>query len=133
MLTPVLSKVAEDYVVEDFVKPAVFAKVDPHQFGTVPRTCTTHALESMVHSWLWATDGNGATVRKLLLDFRKAFDVIDFHLLLQKLLGFDLRDNIIAWIVDFITGLGHRLKLHECYSEWCSLPSGVPQGNTLCT
>ena len=62
-LTPVLSKVAEDYVVEDFVKPAVLEKVDRRQFGTIPGTCTTHALVSMVHSWLCATDGNGATVR----------------------------------------------------------------------
>ena len=76
-LTPVLSKVAENYVVEDFVKPAVLEKVDRRQFGTIPGTCTTHALVSMVHSWLCATDGNGATVRTILLDFRKAFDLID--------------------------------------------------------
>ena len=34
-LTPVLSKLSEDYVVEDFVKPAVLAKVDRRQLGTV--------------------------------------------------------------------------------------------------
>ena len=50
-LTAILSKVAEDYVVEGFLKPAVLKKVDPQQFGTVPRSNTTHALISMLHSW----------------------------------------------------------------------------------
>ena len=35
-LTPVLSKLTEDFVVDRYVKPAVLAKVDPRQFGTVP-------------------------------------------------------------------------------------------------
>ncbi|EDO35721.1 predicted protein, partial [Nematostella vectensis] len=68
-LTPILSKVAEDFVVENHVKPAVLAKVDPRQFGTVPGSSTTEALISMVHSWHQATDGNGATVRVVLFDF----------------------------------------------------------------
>ena len=42
-LTAILSKVAEDYVVEGFLKPAVLKKVDPQQFGTVPRSNTNHA------------------------------------------------------------------------------------------
>ena len=118
-------------MVEDFVKTAVLEKVDRRQFGTIPGTCTTHALVSMVHSWLCATDGNGATVRTILLDFRKAFDVIDHHLLVQKMLCFYLPHNIVAWIVDFITDRRQRVKLQDCYSEWCSVPSGVPQGTIL--
>ena len=43
-LTPILSKIAEDYVVEEYVKPAVLKKIDPRQFGTIPNSCTTHAL-----------------------------------------------------------------------------------------
>lgn len=82
-LTPILSKVAEDYVVEEFLKPAVLKKVDPQQFGTVPGSSTTYALISMLHSWNSSTDGNGATVRVVLFDFRKAFDLIDHHILVQ--------------------------------------------------
>jgi hypothetical protein len=43
-LTPVLSKVAEEYVVGCFVKPAVLKKVDPQQFGTLPGLNTTYML-----------------------------------------------------------------------------------------
>ena len=41
-LTPVLSKVTEEYVVECFLKPAVVKKADPHQFGTLPGLNTTY-------------------------------------------------------------------------------------------
>ena len=77
-LTPILSKMSEDYVVDTYVKPAVLKY---QQFGVVPKSSTTHSLISMLHSWLESTDGNGATSRAVLFDFRKAFDLIDHHVL----------------------------------------------------
>ena len=65
-LTPVLSKLAEDFVVDLYVNTAVLAKVDPRQLGTVPGSSTSEALVSMIHAWNSATDGNGATVRVVL-------------------------------------------------------------------
>ncbi|KAL9951259.1 hypothetical protein ACROYT_G043895 [Oculina patagonica] len=62
-LTPILSKLAEEFIVDRYIKPAVLAKVDPRQFGTVPSSSTTEALISMIHEWNSATDGDGATVR----------------------------------------------------------------------
>ena len=131
-LTPVLSKVAEDFVVESFLKPVVLAKVDVRQFGTVPGSSTTQALISMVHSWLSATDGNGATVRTILFDFRKACDLIDHQILVQKLISYDLPSGIIDWIVDFLSCRRQRVKLsQDCYSKWGAIPSGVPHGTKL--
>ena len=43
-ITRVLSKVAEEFVVKQYVKPAAFVKVDPRQFGTTPGSNTTEAL-----------------------------------------------------------------------------------------
>lgn len=86
----------------------------------------------MVHSWLSATDGNGATVRTILFDFRKAFDLIDHQILVQKLISYDLPSGIIDWIVDFLSCRRQRVKLsQDCYSEWGAIPSGVPQGTKL--
>ena len=84
-------------MVEGFLKPAVLKKVDPQQFGTVPRSNTTHALISMLHLWNNSTDGNGATTRVLLFDFGKAFDLIDHHILVEKLLTYDIPYGITAW------------------------------------
>ena len=102
-LTPVLSKLTEDFVVDRYVKPAVLAKVDPRQFGTVPGSNTSEALVSMIHTWNSATDGNGATVRVLLFEFKKAFDLIDHRILVGKLCSCDIPDPVISWIIDFLT------------------------------
>ncbi len=42
------------------------------------------ALISMVHKWLYETDGTGSVVRVLLFDFRKAFDLIDHTILVDN-------------------------------------------------
>ena len=63
-LTACLSKVAEECVVVDYVKPAALTVLDPNQYGAVPNSSTTQALIHMVHHWSKETDGNGATVIK---------------------------------------------------------------------
>jgi hypothetical protein len=84
-LTPIISKIAEAFTLEDFVKPVVLQRIDPNQFGTIPKSSPTYALLSMLHSRNDSTDGNGATVRVILFDFKKAFDLIDHGLLVAKL------------------------------------------------
>ena len=75
---------------EDFVKPVVLRRIGPNQFGTIPRSSTTYALLSMLHSWNGSTDGNDATARVILFDFKKAFDLIDHSLLVAKLHTYNL-------------------------------------------
>ena len=131
-LTPILSKVAEDFVVESFVKPAVMKQIDSKQFGTIPHSSTTHALISMIHTWNRQTDGNGSAVSVVFFDFKKAFDLIDHSILLEKLMTFDILHSIIKWIVDFLTDRKQRFKLcQECFGEWGAVPAGVPQGTKL--
>ena len=89
-LTPILSKVGEEFVVDGYIKPAVLAKIDQNQYGTVPNSSTVHALISMLHNWYKNTDGNGSTVRVVLFDFRKAFDLIDHAILMAKLTDYEL-------------------------------------------
>ena len=131
-LTPCLSKVAEDCVVVDYVKPAVLQILDPNQYGAVPKSSTTQALIHMVHHWSKETDGNGATVRVTLFDYQKAFDLIDHKILVSKLCKVSIPTRIINWLTDFLSHRFQRIKLSEgCYSEWGSVPSGVPQGTKL--
>ena len=119
-------------MVDRYVKPAVLAKVDPRQFGTVPGSNTSEAIVSMIHTWNSATDGNGATVRVLLFEFKKAFDLIDHRILVGKLCSCDIPDPVISWIIDFLTSRKQRVKLgHDCFSEWGVVPAGVPQGTKI--
>jgi hypothetical protein len=131
-LTAIVSKVAEEFVVENYVKPAVLKKIDSNQYVAIPNSTTTIALLSMLQSWNKATDGNGAAVRVLLLDFKKAFDLIDHHLLVEKLRLFDIPKWVLNWIVDFLSGRKQRVKLkYDCFSGRELEPAGVPQGDKV--
>ena len=59
--------------------------------------------------------------------------IIDHRILdVKKLCRLTLPTRIINWIIDFLSNLSQRIKLSEgCYSEWGSVPSGVPQGTKL--
>lgn len=131
-LTPVLSKVAEEFVVAEYLRPSILKKIGDNQFGAVPKSSTTHALISMVHSWAKHTDGTGSTIRVVLFDYRNAFDLIDYELLAGKLLALDMPVGVSFWIIDFLTDRTQRVKLGEdCLSECRNVPAGVPQGTKL--
>ena len=127
-LAPIRSKLAEDYVVKDFVKSGVLKKVDINQFGTIPNSCRTHALVAMLDSWCHNTDGTGSTVRVILFDFKKEFDLIDHWILCEKLQKFDLLGWTVDWIRDVLTDREQGVKLsQDCYSEWGQVPPGCFQ------
>ena len=131
-LTLILSKVGEEFVVDGYIKPAVLAKIDQNQYGTVPNSSTVHVLISILHNWYKNTDGNGSTVRVVLFDFKKAFDLIDHAILMAKLTDYELPPWVLDWIADFLTDRKQRVKLaHDCCSDWGSVRAGVPQGTKL--
>ena len=131
-LTPILSKIAEEFVVENHVKPAILAKIQRNQFGAIPKSSTIHALISMVNNWAKNTDGNGATTRVVLFDFRKAFDLIDHNILASKIATLNIPHKIECWIIDFLKHRKQRVKLAQnCKSEWRDIPAGVRQGTKL--
>ena len=92
-----------------------------------------YGLNCMLHNWSINTDGNGATLRTILFDYRKALDFIDHEILIRKLrTKCKLPVSITNWMVDFLSDRSQRIKLAaECFSEWGSVPSGVPQGTKL--
>ena len=125
-LIAVLSKVAEEFVVEERLKLAILKKIGENQYGAIPNSSTTQALISMVYSWTKYTDGTGSTVRVVLFDYRKAFDLIDHTLLVRKLLTLDIPYGIICWVIDFLKNRQQRVKAErECMSEWRNTPAGV--------
>jgi len=94
-LTPAISKITEEFVVSDFIKPAVLEIADCNQYGAVPGSSTVMVLISMFHKWLELIDGTGSDVRVLLFDFR-----IDHTKLVNKLKLMSLPISIINWIIN---------------------------------
>ena len=55
-LTSCISKVGEEFIVSNYIAPAILKIIDPNQYGAIPKSSTTQALISMIHQWSKATD-----------------------------------------------------------------------------
>ena len=119
---------AVGFVIDQELKPLVLECMDPNQFGFIPDSCTTFALISMLHHWFEASDGTGAHVRAALLDYKKAFDLVDHNLLIAKLFSLGAKPIIVNWVADFLRDRYQRVKLNfDCFSDFKPVPAGNPQ------
>ena len=129
-LTPTLSKTCEQFVT-DWLLEYIKEKIDRRQFGSLKNSSTTHALLSFVHHLLYETDTSKTAERVFLLDFSKAFDLIDHNILLYKLYEMKVPATITNWIRSFLFERKQRVKIANCVSNWQTLNGGVPQGTVL--
>ena len=131
-LTPILSKLAEEFVINEHLKPEVLEVLDSNQFGVIPGSTTSQVLIKMMHKWTEATDENEASFRVVLFNYQKAFNFVDHTILLSKLKLLRLPTTTLNWIIDFLSDRKQRVKLgKDCFSEWGNVPAGVPQGTKL--
>jgi len=105
-VTPILSRIAEKFIVKHFIRPAIprYAVLD--QFAFKPSGSTTCALVGLQHHVTYLLETN-SYVRCLIIDFSKAFDTIDHSVLLSKFSSFGLPANILNWIIDFLILRSH--------------------------
>ena len=68
-------------------------------------------------------------VRCLMLDFSKAFDVVDHAILLEKLSTLSVPDVAINWFISFFTERKQYLKINGKLSLQQSINSGIDQGS----
>ena len=120
-------------MIENYLRPAILRVIDINQYGATLNSSTALPLISMLHHWHTNTDGDGATIRTILFDYKKAFHLIDHSMLIEKLSRLDLpRLSVLNWIIDFLSNRFQRVKLSDqYYSEWKSVPASVPQGTKL--
>jgi len=102
-VTPLPSRVAERILVRKWLLPAIPTDMLADQFGFRPSGSTQCALTNMIHHVTTMLE-NCDFVRCLMIDFSRAFDVVDHPVLLAKLSQLDLPECIQNWIVSFLIG-----------------------------
>ena len=100
------------------------------QSGFRPQHSCETALLSMVDSWLDVLD-NGKLVGLLLVDFKKAFDLVDHEILLAKLKIYGINEATASWFKSYLAQRQQLVSIGEVKSELKSITCGVPQGSIL--
>ena len=73
----------------------------------------------------------GLNVDVVYLDFAKAFDKVDFNIVLQKIRNLGIGGNLYSWIESFLTNRSQTVVVEGSSSTPVQVKSGVPQGSVL--
>ena len=95
-----------------------------------PKHSTESALGQMIDSWLRAVNV-GKIIGCVLVDFRKAFHLVDHNILLKKLECYKCNEACLRWFESYLTNRTHRVSLSNNLSEPASVTLGVPEGSIL--
>ena len=94
-VTPILSRLAEKLIVQEWLLPAIIHQTVDDQFAIRPTGSTTCALVFFMHHVTRLLETN-SYVRCLLVDISKAFDVVDHGILASKLTGLNMPPTIFS-------------------------------------
>ena len=128
---PILSKVLEKHVhdsLSNFLHQHELLYRTQSGFRA-GRSCET-ALVNMVDSWLNAID-NSKLIGIVLVDFKKAFDLVDHQILKNKLKVYGINDEALRWFDNYLSNRRQQVMINNCKSNFQSISCGVPQGSIL--
>ena len=93
------------------------------------RSCETQLLRVM-NAWMESVESyHGVDI--IYLDFQKAFDKVPHERLLAKIEFFGITGCLLSWIRNYLYDCKQRVCVHDSYSSWSSVTSGIPQGSVL--
>ena len=130
-LTSHISKIFEKIVVKKMVEYMESMKLfnnTQHGFRS-GRSCLSQLLEHYMSIIEMLEEGKVVDV--VYLDFAKAFDKVDYGILIQKLKHIGISGTMLKWIYSFLTDRVQRVCIDEAFSNWAPVLSGVPQGSSL--
>jgi Reverse transcriptase (RNA-dependent DNA polymerase) len=100
------------------------------QFAFKPTGSATCALVYLLHKVSTLLESNNY-VRCIMIDFKKAFDVIDRSLLLDKLSNCSMPSAIKSWIAAFLSNRSQATRVGSSVSPYLPTNLGIIQGSVL--
>ena len=107
-----------------------FTLLRPSQSGYRPNHSCQTALAHMTNNWLYNINNCNMT-GAVFLDLRKAFDLIDHDILLQKLSVYLKDFDSLSFFKSYLENRQQCVFAHGKLSSCGHLQSGVPQGSVL--
>ena len=95
-VTPILSRLTEKIVVRKYLWPLMDNEQMLDQFAFRPTGSTTAALIDLMHLLYSMFDQGNDYVRCILIDYSKAFDVVNHEILLTELSDLGLNNSIFS-------------------------------------
>ena len=100
------------------------------QSGFRPKHSCHTALTRLVDMWL-ASINQSQVTGAIFLDFRKAFDLVNHHILLKKLDSYLCNNDSVNFFRSYLSGREQKVLLQGSYSSSGLIHHGVPQGSIL--
>lgn len=102
--------------------------ISENQHGFCPGRSTTTNLVGYEIDLLEALE-RGSQIDSIYTDFSKAFDRVNFDILISKLNAIGFNDGCLRWISSFLRGRSQCVKVKGFESDFFPVHSGVPQGS----
>lgn len=123
-------KCFERIVLKCLIEP-IKELVDPHQYAYQPKKSVQDAVLYLTHLHYKHTDAAKCYARTLFVDFSSAFNTIQPHRLIDKLIRLEVKPSLILWITDFLKNRIQRVRVQNVVSEPILTNTGSPQGCVL--
>ena len=95
------------------------------------RSCLSALLEVYDEIMTSISDPDVNCIDMVYLDFAKAFDKVDHHILLRKLKHFGITKQVGIWLASSLSDRKQFVQIPGGISEFGQVSSGVPQGTVL--
>lgn len=131
-LTSIVMKCFEK-IVKNYLCKDVDPLRDSMQFAYCKGRCVEDATTLLLHKVTQHLDTTRLNnyARVLFVDFSSAFNTIQPHIMLKKLLAMNVNSNLILWIHSYLTQRHQFVKFKNVISDIIVTNTGAPQGCVL--
>ena len=130
-ILPTLSKIIEKWTATKLMSYLdKYKLLHKNQSGFRKNHSTESALILMTDTWLKAIN-EGKLVGCAMIDFRKAFDLVDHNLLLNKLRIYRFNYLSLSWFKSYLSNRTQHVVINNLSSSSGDVVCGVPQGSIL--
>jgi hypothetical protein len=122
-----MESIIKDQIVQFLVSKGIINK---NQHAFIKHHSTASNLMECIHDWQVGLNSHQQT-DVVYIDFSKAFDSIVHSKLLFKLSLHGIDGPLLKWIDIFLANRMQCVVTEYCFSPFCNVISGVPQGSVL--